>query len=329
MATGTHTIKSIFENIYPIRSELTEMLTATDLSTFCYAFDIKLTDTEKDHYLKPIRDLVDQEEWIRNEVAKGTKISIVGTSLPLWIMRIREPTKYWGMFKEHMTIRVWILAKVGNEELETIVSEMKIIEEEMSQIREEVNLDEDDWDEDGDPRASLGPEMERYILLENELNKCAHRSSHTLTPPGKSVNMRHHTYFRGREPFFSSNRTGYYTGNWYFCRTSTPSSVEVVYRDVILMHNGSLFMPPQQLGGTKSSILHWLPHSIIDVDEDKIGTWVISLSKNLSTIDYIDGTEDTKSHRFMNESDIIISATFTDTVGNSWNNALSIRIGHA
>jgi hypothetical protein len=50
-----------FENVQPVRHLLINMLSATDLSTFCYAVGIDLTEWERNRYLKPIRDLVEQE----------------------------------------------------------------------------------------------------------------------------------------------------------------------------------------------------------------------------------------------------------------------------
>ncbi|KAK5674007.1 hypothetical protein LTS10_013228 [Elasticomyces elasticus] len=319
MATSTHTIKSIFENIYPIRSELTEMLTATDLSTFCYAFDIELTDKEKDHYLKPIRDLVDQEEWIRSEVAKGTKISIVGTSLPLWIMRIREPTKYWSTFKKYVAIRVWILAKMGDEEREKSENITRSIRLEIAQIHHAIMNSSEDWNIDVDLYDGV------CATLIQSLESCEERMTYALRPPGKFTALSNYLSPLEVEVSFGSTPFSRRIYDWYSHSGTMCNSINVLYASINTSWSYHHGLPSAY---DQIAVVPWVPLSIVDVNEDEIETWIISLSKDSSRITYIDGTEGTASHRSANKRDFFVSGTFTDTVGNSWDNVLGIRIGH-
>ena len=118
--TSMHKIVYLFESIHLMRHRLMNELTAKDLRTFCYTISCQLTDEERRMYLQPLRDLVEQEDWTRTEVGKGTKISIVSTHLPVWMMRVRRPEEYWKTFKDHITIKIWILAKVSDEERDDI-----------------------------------------------------------------------------------------------------------------------------------------------------------------------------------------------------------------
>ncbi|KAK4897673.1 hypothetical protein LTR49_027949 [Elasticomyces elasticus] len=223
VAMKTHTIKSMFENIYPIRSRLTEMLMATDLSTFCYTFDIELTDKEKDYYLRPIRDLVDQEERIKSEVVKGTKISIVGTDLPLWIMRIKEPTKYWGTFKECVTIRVWILAKMGDEEREKSENIVRSIELEIAEIRHAIMNSSEDWNVDTDLYDDV------CTTLIRSLESYQERMTYTLRPLGKFMLLSSSSSLSEIETSFGSMLFEDSTYEWHLYSGTTHSSIDMLY----------------------------------------------------------------------------------------------------
>ncbi len=102
-------IRDIFVSVYPARVCIMNELTATDLATFCYAYDMELTNLEKSRYLLPIRDLTRHEDWIRSMTKKGHNITIMGKDVPLWFMRVKDPHEYWSMYNYHVTIRVWII----------------------------------------------------------------------------------------------------------------------------------------------------------------------------------------------------------------------------
>ncbi|KAK4901406.1 hypothetical protein LTR49_027288 [Elasticomyces elasticus] len=319
MAMETHTIKSMFESIYPIRSRLTEMLTATDLSTFCYTFDIELTDKEKDYYLRPIRDLVDQEEWIRSEVAKGTKISIVGTDLPLWIMRIKDPVRYWSTFKEYVTIRVWILAKMGDEEREKSENIVRSIELEIAEIRHAIMNSSEDWNVDTDLYNDVCTTLIRSLQSYEE------RMTYTLRPPSKFMLLSSSSSLSEIETPFGSTPFKDSIYEWRLYSGITHSSIDVLYARINI--EWPAYTGPPSIY-SRDEAVSWVPHSIVNANENEIETWIISLSKNSTTINCTDGTVSTTSHRSANKRDLFISATFADTVGNSWDNILPIEIGY-
>ncbi|KAK5725121.1 hypothetical protein LTR17_013234 [Elasticomyces elasticus] len=308
MAMKTHTIKSMFENICPIRSRLTEMLMVTDLSTFCYTFDIELTAKEKDYYLRPIRDLVDQEEWIKSEVVKGTTISIVGTDLPLWIMRIKEPTQYWGTFQG-----------MGEKERKKSENIVRSIELEIAEIRHAIMNSSEDWNVDTDLYDDVCTTLIRSLKSYQE------RMTYTLRPSGKFMLLSSSSSLSEIETSFGSTLFEDSTYEWHLYSGTTHSSIDMLYARINIEWPAYAGPPSTYSRGEAVS---WVPHSIVDANEDEIETWIISLSKNSTTINCTDGTESTASHRSANKRDLFISATFADVVGNSWDNVLPIEIGH-
>ncbi|KAK3614684.1 hypothetical protein LTR56_027091 [Elasticomyces elasticus] len=112
----SHSIQDLFRAVYPFRISLMEHLTATDLATLCYAFELSLTQQEWNVYLLPFRDLPKQREWIESRVEDGAKVTMMSKDLPLWLMRMQNPHRYWSMYTTHIVVSIWIIGPFSAEE---------------------------------------------------------------------------------------------------------------------------------------------------------------------------------------------------------------------
>ncbi|PPJ56472.1 hypothetical protein CBER1_10922 [Cercospora berteroae] len=83
------------ESSYPFSAGLFSLLSATNVSTFCYSLGITLTNAEKNSYLDPIRDVPEHENWLKEKIRKGYRVSFVGDDVLTLFNRIDDPEKYW------------------------------------------------------------------------------------------------------------------------------------------------------------------------------------------------------------------------------------------
>jgi hypothetical protein len=108
-------------SLYPVRKSLFSFLSASDLSSFVYAFNIcrnkkrymyiSLTSKEQE-LLNPIRDIPEYYSWALERMAQGDKVILVGKDLDLLTQRIGNPWKYWRQGYGTRELCVW-LAVVG------------------------------------------------------------------------------------------------------------------------------------------------------------------------------------------------------------------------
>ena len=325
------TIQRVFESVQPARYAILNYMTATDISTFCHALKLPLTPKEKHVYLKPIRDLVEQEQWINDEINKGTKISIVGEHIPVWMMRIREPIKYWQMFREHITIRIWILAKIGSEEKHLIQLELNNAIQEMNRfvraVTGESYMSEDDdaqeawlFLEEPDyvpPGLEAVENADKFLSKKRTLREAmiSYRSMTqcTFQPSGKFYDLYMPQFeHESSIPFLDRpcGNNSKYTWNMPIQSSSAP--ICLFYANINI---------------TRNEVLDWVPHSILDVDESGISTWAIHLFRNESVQQKLISSLETFENRSRKTCDFKIEILFMDGLYARYSHTFHFKIG--
>lgn len=100
-------IRRVFQNVYPVRSRLLSMLSASNLSAFCYSIWASPSKQEKEKYLNPIRYMGELQDWLSNAVMEGCIVMLVGTDVNKLISRIRNPLKYWIEKLYETSLTIW------------------------------------------------------------------------------------------------------------------------------------------------------------------------------------------------------------------------------
>jgi hypothetical protein len=286
----------LFENVYPVRHQIMFYTTATSLSTFCYATGIQLTDKEKEEFLKPIRDIPVQQEWIKSEIEKGTRISIVGKDVPAWLTRIKNPKEYWTIFRHNPILRIWIITRRGIEEMDEIHTRIMSIHAGIAGL---TLMDE-----------NLIEEAHRAIDLRKDLTACRKMINSDPMPSGTFINAEAYAFMyqdhdAGRE---STNMSWY----WRICRDMVDNKIEVFYRNTEAQMN--LF----------TAICSSL---IVDRIVPEAGMGCISLSKDVSKFEYIIPSVVMRGVTILPEFDIAFPVTYRTKSGETSSRHIVIRVG--
>jgi hypothetical protein len=255
------TLTNMFETVYPVRRQIMISCSATDLSTLCYAMKFELTEKEKDEFLKPIRDMPVQQDWIRSEVEKGTRISIVGKDVVMWLCRIRDPEQYWNMFSKHSMLRIWLIARRGTKEMEEINNKRASLMADVDQTFQQIIDDPSDIVSDDD--MTWGMDIGTYIKLAKTDPK----------PPGNFISSDAH-YFAYTGHSMTQTMTDFNTIplHWYTCLDAMDNNIELLYMDTCM--KVGLYVPtaPDEITMTSAP-------------DGRVGC--ISLIKNVSKFMYL------------------------------------------
>jgi hypothetical protein len=290
-------IIDLFENVYPVRCRIMVHSTATSLSTFCYASGIQLTDREKDEFLKPIRDIPMQEDWIRTEVGKGTRISIIGKDVLAWLTRIRNPKEYWDMFKDNPMLHIWIIARRGIKEINEINSEVRSI---MRSI-----------DRSTVPDQELQQEFDRIADLNRKLNN--YRKMMMSDPMPTGTFMEAEVYnFMHRSMTEGTIGATTLPNDWLVSRDAIDNRIEIFYKDFKMEMN-------KYVAGPSSFIIERY------VYEPGVGH--ISLSKNVSKFSYIIPTTVMPGVSNLPEFDVAFPVLYKTKSGNENRRHIVVRVG--
>ena len=260
-------ITDLFELYNPVRVSLMESLTATDLATFCHASKMHLTDMEKKKYLVPIRDLIEQEEWIRSWIKEGNRISIMGKDISLWFNRIRNPEWYWTNRSEHTIVRVWMIVGPELASRRYMRDRIKNMHEHLDQAWTQAtnatpqqqadwfNVGPYDWDNMTDEDRSIMEELE--TIAANKAN--------LIRPPGQwgafiDTGIGHG--FKDVRAADVPTLDVPATRKWYVNLSSSQDKIEVMYLDKMVDHN---------------ALVHWVPSLILDAHRGRLETEIIFL----------------------------------------------------
>ncbi|KAK5162661.1 uncharacterized protein LTR77_011267 [Saxophila tyrrhenica] len=256
----------LLENVAPARVTIMNMLSATNLATVCYACPILLTNWEKETFLKPIRDLPEQEEWIRDRVAKGSTVKILGANIPLWLTRIRAPSKYWSRFNQHTTVAIWIMTERTDEELDQLTDLIEDIQMTMDYYRYDpynprsYNI----WDQYGNV---LQETTDTELMLEN-MRKSLHEYESEVKsmprPPGSFETLTrsdipewHPTADAGTASQSHEVR------RWFTCPSDSTDLLKLVYGAEVTSTRRDWM----------NSIVTWVPPLIVNWDETTTSAW--------------------------------------------------------
>ncbi len=331
------TLINLLTNVSPARRLIMEYLTATDVATLCYTCPIKLTDWEKKMLLKPIRDLPEHKDWIKAEIGKGTKITIMSTHIPMWMMRVKKPSEYWTTTAQHAMVRVWIIAKMSIRERSTIRSRMVDKYVSMNSLACLMVTQDSEWyvdtfgyvdlvgyDDKVEASTISAPQHESTYAAFNEWRQLkadamadTNLLENSVKPPGMFVPMNETSADVSDMIEFGYNACDSYAmSNWLLCTPSDRGLVEIMYTN---------YFP--DLFDIVPAVMYWVPSSIVSAAQDGLRTWIIPLCETVPKTKYIDGTETTDSHRTRSDCDMLIRASFADSPITTWENTLAIEIG--
>jgi len=255
------TIGNVFENVYPARRQIMIYCSATDLSTLCYAMKFELTEKEKEEFLKPIRDIPVQQDWIRAEVEKGTRISIVGSDVSVWLARIKDPEQYWNVFKQHPMLRIWIIARRGDEEMEEINNKKQHF---VNLVRERlVHIMTHGINTASEVVDTWGESVDAYVKLSETDPK----------PPGNFLASEVYNFmYKGRAAIRSATESTTIPPHWSVCLDAVNDNIELLYTDTHMKMRTHLPGAPFTITNT-------------DLPSGEIGC--ISLAKDVSKFYYL------------------------------------------
>jgi hypothetical protein len=294
-----YTIRDLFNTLYPFRESLMHSLTATDLATFCYSTKIELSEQERSKYLVPIRDLPQQEEWIRNWVKGGNRLTIMGKDIPVWFERIKNPHLYWAKYTNHITIRVWIIVppsvKDTDERRSRIDSMHDYLLREWTLATNADDSDIEDWHQAGP--FSWNTMTDEHHRVIDQLGREYKQRPGLVQPPGEwgtffDLEM---GYGRWNENAIR-NESGdaMYNKGWSVLLNDNREPIEVMNLDMTM--NARMWT-------------RWVPSHLVHHDSESIRTCTISVSPAKSEFKEIVGHD-----RFT--SAIVGSETYTIIIPN-------------
>ncbi|KAK5128652.1 hypothetical protein LTR08_003944 [Meristemomyces frigidus] len=255
---------TMFITNYAIRTNMMEVLTATDLATFCYSLKISLTDQETDKYLIPIRDLPEQVEWIRSRVRDGDTVNIVGRNLPLLYTRMRDPDRYWieGR-RRHTIIRLWIVAtptkKSRDEDLAKVRELFDLLSRAWMESRDRDLMEIDCWNTLGPMDWTNMTSEDKRLLMEWHLLT----DLKLVRPPSERGTFVEVT----DEPIIRAIylRTDKGESKWHMLSGPNNFPIEVMYLETTF---------------SRRMTVDWVPNHLIDQHNTKLTTSILTVAKD-------------------------------------------------
>ncbi|KAK3614888.1 hypothetical protein LTR56_026946 [Elasticomyces elasticus] len=269
---NSHSIQDLFRTVYPFRVSMMEHLTATDLATLCYAFELSLTQQERNVYLLPTRDLLKQKQWIESRVENGAKVTMMSKDLPLWLMRIENPHRYWSIYTTHIVVRIWIIGPFSAEEQkedwkrrDDVV--MLMDGELYDGWIQHMNPSQDDIDLWYTSATMNWPDMPlQYHNLMQTMHTIEGAEMIWILPPGCWNRLVDHEggYLASQRICDERQlRDQDQDKSWYVCSRSATNPIEIMYTP--LVDNWYIDMD-------------WMPSGLIDYSGTRIRTYSLSLS---------------------------------------------------
>jgi hypothetical protein len=262
-------IEHLFETLYPFRESLMHNLTATDLATFCYSAKIKLSEQEKTKYLVPIRDLPQQEEWIRNWVKDGNRLTIMGKNIPLWFERIKNPHRYWAEYERHVAVRMWIIVPPAQKDEDERMAEIDTMHADLftawQQYKDPDADDIEEWHRFGPFSWPGMSEYHQHML--GHLDQATTTRLSLVKPPGSwgsffdlegGYGIPAHQLHDTPLTFGGDNE------GWEVLLDDDRNPTEVMY---------------VSRQATESTSLTWIPSHLMDVHEIGVSSTIISLTE--------------------------------------------------
>ena len=249
---------------------------------------------------------------------RGSRVTIIGKSLPWLVMRIKKPMKYWSMVKEHVRIRLWILTLIGDAERANILERIDELQDNLQQLgylhnfQGQDNLNSNGWAATSDlVKYEIDQLYEALIRTKKpsgnwiELDDVWHESGTSFNTRGKRgpIAATDHwmTWERVMKP------------EWLVCTDNNTELIEFLHLDALV---------------NKKLYVEWLPTSLMRVSQNGLSTTSVNFFSSEAEVKIKLYNKSYRARQYVSPFDqsLDVKAWFGEFLRDEWCLQLSVEI---